>query len=210
MPTNDPTRRAVLAGLAGAALLAPFLGPLFGPGGRAVADAGSAASAVVTALAADLTKLVNSGKARTQIYSGFESILARYADMPAVAASALGPPWRSASAGQKQQFVAAFQSYLARKYGAQFDEYKNASIQVKGTKDGGKAGVLVSTLVVRPGIDNIAVDWQVSDRSGSPKVVNLVIEGVSMLANERAEVGAMLEASRGDIDGLIAQLRGRS
>ena len=31
-----------------------------------------------------------------------------------------------------------------------------------------------------------------------------------MLANERAEIGAMLEASRGDVDGLIAQLRGRS
>jgi phospholipid transport system substrate-binding protein len=50
----------------------------------------------------------------------------------------------------------------------------------------------------------------VSDRSGSLKVVNLVIEGVSMLANERAEVGAMLEAQRGDLDKLIAQLNSRS
>ena len=41
-------------------------------------------------------------------------------------------------------------------------------------------------------------------------MVNLVIEGVSMLATERAEVGAMLEASRGSIDGLIGQLRGRA
>ena len=81
---------------------------------------------------------------------------------------------------------------------------------MKGTKDGGKAGTLVQTTVVRPGQDDIAVDWQVSARSGSPRVVNLVIEGVSMLANERAEVGAMLEAARGDLDGLIAQLRGRS
>jgi len=60
--------------------------------------------------------------------------------------------------------------------------------------------------VVRPGQDDIAVDWQVSDRSGSPRVVNLVIEGVSMLANERAQVGAILDAQRGSIDGLIAQL----
>jgi len=37
--------------------------------------------------------------------------------------------------------------------------------------------------------------------------VNLVIEGVSMLANERAEVGAMLDAQKGSVDGLIAQLR---
>jgi ABC-type transporter MlaC component len=34
-----------------------------------------------------------------------------------------------------------------------------------------------------------------------------VIEGVSMLATERAEIGAMLEASGGSIDGLIGQLQ---
>ena len=64
--------------------------------------------------------------------------------------------------------------------------------------------------MVRPGQDDIAVDWQVSDRSGSPRVVNLVIEGVSMLANERAQVGAILDAQRGSIDGLIAQLNATS
>ncbi len=202
MPTTDPTRRSLLAGLAGAALLA-----LAGP---ASAQSGPKATALVTSLAAEVTKLINSGQSESRLYAGFESVLSRYGDMPAVAASVLGPPWRGASAAQKQQFVAAFQSYLARRYGGQFREYRNAQIVVKGTKDGGKAGTLVQTTVVRPGQQPIAVDWQVSDRSGAPKVVNLVIEGVSMLANERAEVGAMLEASRGDLDALIARLRARS
>ena len=40
--------------------------------------------------------------------------------------------------------------------------------------------------------------------------MNLVIEGVSMLANERAQVGAILDAQRGSIDGLIAQLNATS
>ena len=128
------------------------------------------------------------------MYAAFEGILARYGDMPVVAASVLGPPWRGASGAQKQAFVAAFQSYLARKYGRQFREYRNARIVVTGARDGGSAGVLVQTRVVRPGQEDIAVDWQISGRSGSLRAVNLVIEGVSMLANERAEIGAMLEA----------------
>ena len=141
------------------------------------------------------------------MYAAFEGILVHYADMPAIAASVLGPPWRSASASQKQAFVAAFQSYLAHRYGKQFRDYQDARINVSGSRDGGKAGVLVQTTVVRPGQEDTDVDWQVSERSGSARVVNLVIEGVSMLANERAEVGAMLEAQRGSIDGLIGQLR---
>lgn len=198
MPTNDVTRRGLLLGFAAL--------PVLGSAARAASPA--QAEALVSKLAGELTQLVNSGRGEAQIYAGFETLLARYADMPAVSASVLGPPWRGASAAQKQAFVAAFQHYLSRRYGRQFREYKNARITVSGSKDGGKAGILVSTKVARPGQDDIAVDWQVSDRSGSLKVVNLVIEGVSMLASERAQVGAMLDAQRGNLDALTAQLAG--
>ncbi|HRW15528.1 MAG: ABC transporter substrate-binding protein [Rhodobacteraceae bacterium] len=207
MPTTDPItrpgRRALLAGLASAALLGLLPRP-------AAADAASQAQALVMAISADLTKLVNSGRSEAQLYRDFEGLLARYADMPAVAAATLGPAWRGASAGQRQAYVAAFQSYLARKYGRQFGEYRNASISVTGARDAGKAGVLVQTVVVRPGQENIAVDWQISDRSGRARAVNLIIEGVSLLANERAEVGAMLDAQGGSVDRLTAELRARS
>ena len=207
MPTTDPItrpgRRALLAGLASAALLGLLPRP-------AAADAASQAQALVMAISADLTKLVNSGRSEAQLYRDFEGLLARYADMPAVAAATLGPAWRGASAGQRQAYVAAFQSYLARKYGRQFGEYRNASISVTGARDAGKAGVLVQTVVVRPGQENIAVDWQISNRSGRARAVNLIIEGVSLLANERAEIGAMLDAQGGSVDRLTAELRARS
>ena len=38
-------------------------------------------------------------------------------------------------------------------------------------------------------------------------MVNLIIEGVSMLTNERTEVRAMLEAQGGSLDKLIAQMK---
>jgi phospholipid transport system substrate-binding protein len=182
-------------------------GALLAPGGPATAAATDRAVALVTTLAQELTQIVRSGRSEAQVIAAFEAILARYADMPAVAASVLGPPWRGASGAQRGAFVSAFQSYLARKYGKQFRDYRDAQIAVTGARDGGRAGVLVDTRVRRPGQADIAVGWQVSDRSGSPRVVNLVIEGVSMLANERAEVGAMLDAQGGSIDGLIAQMR---
>jgi phospholipid transport system substrate-binding protein len=197
------TRRDVLAGIAaGAVVLALPTG--------AVASAVSRAQDLVQQISAEMTRLVNSGRSGPQLYGEFERILARYADMPAVAASVLGQPWRSATAAQKSAFVSTFQSYLARKYGRQFEEYRDARIQVTGGRDAGRAGVLVNTQVVRPGRETIAVDWQISERGGSPRAVNLVIEGVSMLANERAEIGAMLDAQRGSIDGLIATMRGRA
>lgn len=197
------TRRGLLGGAASLLALVMLGLPWGSPAQAAATDQ---ASALVDKLATELTALVGSGKTAAQLQGSFKQILVRYADMPAVSGSVLGPPWRTATPQQQKQFVAAFQTYLARKYGAQFGDYKNAQIVVKGAKDGGKAGVLVNTQVMRPGKEPVAVDWQISDRSGSPRVVNLVIEGVSMLATERAEVGAMLDAGGGSLDKLIAKL----
>jgi phospholipid transport system substrate-binding protein len=201
MPISD--RRALL--LAAAALAAAALAP-----GLARASAASRAEALVEGLSAELIALLRSGRSAAQLYGDFERLLARYGDMPVVAASALGPPWRAASPAQKAAFVAAFQTYLARKYGRQFTDYQNATITLVRARDGGRSGVLVETRVTRPGREGFAVEWQVSERGGAPKVVNLVIEGVSMLTNERAEIGAMLEADGGSLDRLIARMRGSS
>lgn len=208
MPISEraPTRRALLAtGLA--AILGTALTGLAGP---AAANPAARAQTLVTQISAELTQVLRSGRGEAQVYGDFERILARHGDMPAVAASVLGPPWRSLTPAQKGAFVTAFQSYLARKYGRQLREFQDARIEVTGARDAGRAGVLVTTRVLRPGREPVAVDWQISERAGSPRAVNLIIEGVSMLANERAEVGAMLEAQGGNVDALIARMAGRA
>jgi phospholipid transport system substrate-binding protein len=196
--TSELGRRGFLVLAAGAAAAV-----LAGPARASV----QAAQGLVEALSGELIATINSGRPEGQLYIDFERILARYGDMPAVAASVLGPPWRSASAQQQAAFVAAFQTYLARKYGRQFRDFQQARIVIDRARDAGRAGVLVETRVVRPGAQDLAVGWQVSDRSGRPRVVNLIIEGVSMLANERVEMAAQLEAQRGSIDGLIRALQ---
>ena len=51
------------------------------------------------------------------------------------------------------------------------------------------------------------VEWHVSDKSGRDKFFNIIIEGVNMLASERAEIAAMLTARRGDLRALTADLQ---
>lgn len=194
------SRRAALLGAAGLGLVAGLSGPVFAQGT-------APAEALVTTLSAELTTLVNSGKSAPQVISAFQAILGRYADMPAIGASVVGPAWRSATPAQKQAFVPAFTGYFARRYGKTFSDYKNAAITVTGSEDAGKAGTLVHSVVKRPGQPDIRVDWQISDRSGSAKVVNLLIEGVSALSNERAEMGALLDAQGGNLDAVIAKMK---
>jgi phospholipid transport system substrate-binding protein len=52
----------------------------------------------------------------------------------------------------------------------------------------------------------VDVEWLVTDQPGQVLIADIVIEGVSLLVTQREEIGGMLEARRGDVEKLIADL----
>ena len=196
--STDPTRRALLIGAAGAALAAALPA-------RAMTVEG--ARALIGRLLDEINGVINSGKSEAAMLRDFESIFARYADVPIIARSALGVAARQASAAQMAAFTEAFRGYIARKYGRRFREFIGGRIEVTGGGPVKSFFEVVSVAYLR-GQPPFEVRWQVSDKSGKDQFFNLIIEGVNMLATERTEIGAMLDQRRGDLDRLIADLRG--
>ena len=78
--------------------------------------------------------------------------------------------------------------------GKQFSEFKGTTLEITKSRDTlTKADVLVSSIVVVPGNPSLKVVWQVSDGSGSLKLVDLRVEGISMLSTERQEFRSKLK-----------------
>jgi phospholipid transport system substrate-binding protein len=65
---------------------------------------------------------------------------------------------------------------------------------------------VISTAYLK-GESPFEVRWHVSDKAGKSLFFNIIIEGVNMLASERAEIGAMLDKRKGNIDALIEDLK---
>lgn len=190
------TRRQLAGGLA---LLALLPVPAF-----AVTE--SAATTLVDSLVAAIQKTVNSGKSNNAIYGDFERIFATYADVPTIARFALGPAARGASAGELNAFTDAFTVYIARKYGQRFQEFIGGTVTVKGAYPDKNGIVVVQSVANLKNEAPFAVDFHVSDKSGSAKVFNVIIEGVNMLTTERVEVGALLDQSGGSVSKLTQRL----
>jgi ABC-type transporter MlaC component len=85
---------------------------------------------------ADVLGVINSGRSESAMLRDFERIFRDYADVPIIAQSVVGPPWRSASDGDRRAFVAAFQGYMARKYGRRFRDFIGGEITVTGIAPG--------------------------------------------------------------------------
>ena len=194
-------RRAVLALLAGAAAL-----PL-APRPAAALSAGQAES-FVKELIAEVTALLESGGAAQAQMAGFRRLFARRAATPQIVRFVMGVAWRDMSAPQQAAMQDAFLDYVARVYGDLLQEYKGQTIEVRKVQDFGRKGVLVISVAKGQGVEDVAVEWLVSDRAGNgPQLIDVTIEGLSMLQSQRQEFAAMLERRGGDVDRLIADLK---
>ncbi|WP_010138934.1 MlaC/ttg2D family ABC transporter substrate-binding protein [Oceanicola sp. S124] len=197
---NNISRRALLAGLGGLAAV------LLLPASQARALTASQATGLVDKVVAEINAVINSGQSEAQMIPRFEAMLQRYADVPTIARSCLGPAARGASAAQLSAYTQAFSGYVARKYGKRFREFIGSEITVTGARPH-KDRFIVDTVFTLRGQSPFDVEFLVTDNGGAPLFYEMVIEGISMLSTERTEIGAMLDAQRGDIDALTSALR---
>jgi phospholipid transport system substrate-binding protein len=197
MRSADFTRRGLVAGL-GATLIG-----LAWPFSARAANAAQAQQ-LVDQLVADINSVIASGKSEAAMIREFERIFQKYADMPTIAAYAMGVDGRRATRDQKRAFSAAFSGYISRKYGKRFREFVGGKIEVNGTKQVRNA-FEVSTIAYLRGQSPFDISFHVGEKSG--KFFNMFIEGVNMLLTERTEIGAMLDKRRGDIDAMIEDLK---
>lgn len=173
---------------------------------RAAALTVDQARALIDKAVGEINGVIGSGKAEGAMISDFERIFAKYADVAVIARSALGPAAKQASKAQMASFTKAFQGYISRKYGRRFREFIGGKIEVTGAQPVKSYYEVISVAHLK-GEAPFDLRWHVSDKSGRNLFFNIIIEGVNMLASERAEIGSMLDKRKGDIDALINDLK---
>lgn len=162
---------------------------------------------MVGSLVAEVNAVIASGKSEAAMINDFARLFDKYSDVPTIARYCLGADARAATPAQMQRYVPAFRTYIASKYGRRFREFVGGQITVQGAQPV-KSWIEVETTVLLRGRAPLQMDFHVSDRSGAHKFFNFIIEGVNMLLTERAEIGAILDRERRDIDALSARIGG--
>ena len=198
MPNNLMNRRqfavAALTGLTVVAMPLPAL---------ALTEVG--AKQLVDSVVTDITRVIESGKSEKAMLRDFQKIFVQYGDVPIMARYVLGADARTATKVQMRQFTKAFQGYISRKYGSRFREFIGGEVTIRNARKI-KSGYEVRTSVKLRGPSPFEVTFLVSDKSGSDKFYNMFIEGVNLLLTERTEIGAMLDARKGNLNHLIKDL----
>jgi len=127
-------------------------------------------------------------------------IVASSFDVPTMTRIAVGSAWSSLSSEQQASLTDAFRRFITATYAHRFDGYSGERFDLKGERPSG-TGVLVSTELVRPSDQPVALNYLVRQTDGQWKVVDIFLTGtISELATRRSEFSSVL--ARNGYEGL--------
>lgn len=136
----------------------------------------------------------------------FRSILDRTFEVPLIARFTLGRFWRHTSSEKRKEYVGLFEDFIVEAYAVRFKNYSGEAFTVGKVREINERDSLVhSELALKDG-RKIVVYWRV--RGNDPfKVIDVIVEGVSMAITQRDEFSAIINRNGGQIDGLLVALR---
>lgn len=138
------------------------------------------------------------------------SVFRQNFDVPAISRFVLGKHWSKASTAQRQNFVDAFEDMNTRQFLAMVGKFSEEMFSiVKVQKNDAKPNLsMVSTKIAQPEGEPVSAVWRIQSNDGQYKILDIVVEGVSMVITLRNEYGAVVRTE--GVDGLIADMRERS
>jgi phospholipid transport system substrate-binding protein len=140
----------------------------------------------------------------------FKALLDSHFDIKTIAQFALGIHWRNISDSEKKEYVDLFENMVVNIYTRRFGDYKGQEIVVKTASKRGRRDFIVSSVILPPKGENgpeVNLDWRVRNRNGSLKIIDISVEGTSMIITQRADFSAVIQKGNGDIEFLLAELR---
>jgi phospholipid transport system substrate-binding protein len=152
-----------------------------------------------------LTLLGDKGLSKSQRIEKLTAIAEERFDLVLMSGLILGRNRSKLTPAQRDEFLKEFKRHLTVTYGDSLEKYSEEKVEVTQTRAEANGDVTVKTRIVGGKADGIAVDYRLRAKSGPWRVIDVFIEGVSVIQNFRSQVQEIVSTK--GADRLISILR---
>jgi phospholipid transport system substrate-binding protein len=189
-----------------AAVLVAALSCLVAPGVRAATESEAGARAVIAETVEEVLAVLRDESVSTQgRIRSIEKIVYGRFDLEVMSRLVLARNWKRFSEKQKAEYVEEFKRYLTNSYGNRIERYDQQTVEILGAREEPRGDVVVKTKVVGGEFEGALVDYRLRNKTGDWLVIDVVIEGISMVSNYRDQFKSIV--SSGGPDLLLEKLR---
>lgn len=169
------------------------------------AQAGTRQEEFIQSLADEVIVLLKDTKMQKDVrQEGLRNIFTKYLDLPFIGRFVLGRHWRPLSQSDQEKYIKAFEMYVVNVYAKRLDGYSGETISVNGSRAVSDQDVVVASQLLRTAGPPVSLEWRVREDAKSDRIIDVVVEGVSMVISQRDEFSAFLQNN--SIEALISRL----
>jgi phospholipid transport system substrate-binding protein len=142
---------------------------------------------------------------RAKLVSLIDAKVIPHFNFAAMTALAMGQNWRKAAPEQKKRLVEEFKTLLVRTYASALAAYSDQKFDFRPLRaKPSDTDVVVQVRVLQAGAQAVPIDYSMEKTPEGWKVYDVMVGGVSLVANYRTEFNNVVRDS--GIDGLIKNL----
>jgi phospholipid transport system substrate-binding protein len=119
---------------------------------------------------------------------------------------ALGAHWNARTPQEREEFAKLFADLLDRAYVGKIDVYQGEKVSYIGETMDGETATVKTRIVTKNGTP-VPVDYRMHTRDGRWAVYDVIIEGVSLVANYRSQFNKVVQTE--SYQALVEKLRAR-
>ena len=191
-----------------ATFLAMFM--MMATSAHAEVNASKAENFVKEVTAEGIKDIINANIPQAEKDQRFSALFNRALDLDFIGQFVLGRYWRTATSTQRKEFISVYRQLNVSTWSKRFDEFKGKEFIFKGTSPSNSQGqIFVNTIVPMDEGEPAKVAWRVREKNGNYKVVDIIIENVSLAITARNEYSAFIKNNPGGVDALIANLKSK-
>ena len=174
---------------------------------NAEVDVKKAEDFIKSTTAKGVEEIINANVSNAEKDKRFYDLLNGALDMEFIGQFVLGRNWKTANTTQRTDFIKVYRDLNIKTWSKRFNEFKGKNFVFKGTAPSSSKGqVFVTTEVPMDQGAPAKVLWRVREKDGNYKIVDIIIEGVSLAQASRSEYTSFIKNNPGGLDALIKDL----
>lgn len=155
-----------------------------------------------------LTEVVTSDKTKEEKEALFRETFTEAVDLKGVGQFVLGTAWKKASEEERAAFLKAFTDLTVKTWADRFDLYTGQEIVFQGTRNAERGQIYVDSVI--QDTQPVEVIWRLRPSKDAYKIVDIVVEGVSMASTYRNDYRSFLQQNANSVPALISELERKS
>lgn len=155
-----------------------------------------------------IEQLVNANISQSERDTRFTKLFNQDLDLDFIGKFVLGRYWRTATEQQRTEFINVYRKLNIQTWSERFTEFKGKHFEFLGTeKSKSPDQIFVATQVPMQEGAPASVKWRVKETNGNMRIVDIIIENVSLAQTARSEYTSYIQKSPDGIEGLIRDLK---